>query len=170
MTVGRICSRNAQLAGLEESCQLAAKRMKETNVGTLVVVDAKRRPIGIVTDRDLVLRVMARGIDPWEATVGQVMTAHPRWVGERTPIGDAVTAMRTLGVRRLPVVDLEERLVGIVTADDVLEFVSSELSNLGQLVGCSHQGVAVPALLTRAPRKAVPDSSGLQKALTDMEC
>ena len=145
MSIGKICSRTIHLAELNESAQVAANRMKNENVGTLLILDAVKRPIGILTDRDIAVRVVAQGLDAEETTVEQVMTAHPRWVGSKAPIEDAIAIMRSLAVRRLPVVDKQERLVGIVTVDDVLELVTNELEDLGKLVGMSHPGITVPA-------------------------
>lgn len=169
MSVGRICSRVTHLADRGESVQLAAERMKAENVGTLLVVDADRKPIGILTDRDLALRVVAGGLDARKTKVGDVMSAHPRWVSETAAIEDAVATMRGLAVRRLPVVDDAGRLVGIVSIDDVLELVTEELSDLGRIVGWSHPGVSVPAAVPARP-KARPTAAGLQRASSDLEC
>lgn len=145
MTVGRICSRITYLAERGESVQAAARRMQKENVGTLIVVDARSRPVGIVTDRDLALGVVARGLDPRVATVEQVMTPDPSCVPEETAIESAVETMRGLGVRRLPVVDARGSLVGILSVDDVLELVTEELCSLGRLLGLSHSQTWGPA-------------------------
>lgn len=169
MSVGRICSRSTHLADYEESVQVAADRMKDENVGTLLVTDADRRPIGILTDRDVAVRVVAPGLDARRTKVGQVMSAHPRWVREESSIEEAVATMRSLAVRRLPVVDEGERLVGLVSVDDVLELVAEELGNLGRIVGSSHPGIGVPAVRP-ARRPAPAPTSGLERASTDLEC
>ena len=168
MSVGRICSRSTHLADPEESAQVAADRMRAESVGTLIVIDANRVPVGIITDRDLVVRVMARGMDARRAKVGQVMSAHPRCVSEETPIEDAVATMRRLVVRRLPVVDEDGRLVGVVSIDDVLELVAEELGNLGRIAGSSYPGVAIPASPSR-PKEPTADA-GLRRASSDLEC
>lgn len=169
MSVGKVCSRTTHLADIEESVQVAADRMKEENVGTLVVIDGERKPVGILTDRDVAVRLVAPGLDARTTTVGQVMTAHPRYVSERTPIEDAVKLMRRLAVRRLPVVDRAGRLAGIVSIDDVLEFVTEELINLGRIVGSSRPGSNVPSTETSVREKPVPPE-GLQRASADLEC
>lgn len=150
MSIGKICSREVHLADPEESAKAAADRMKDENVGTLLVVDRDGKPVGIVTDRDLALRVVAPALDPRTTPVRQIMTSHPRCVQEMTPIEDAVVTMRSTGVRRLPVVDEGERLVGIVSADDVLELVTEELNSLGRIVGLSRPGSRLP--VGRSPR------------------
>jgi len=167
MSVGRICSRTTHLADSEESVRVAAERMRAKNVGTLLVIDADRKPIGILTDRDLAVRVVAPGLDARKVRVGEVMSAHPRWVSEETPVEDAVATMRSLAVRRLPVVDKDGRLAGIVSVDDVLELVTEELGNLGRIFGWSQPGITIPAT---KPRRREPAAAGLQRAGSDLEC
>ena len=170
MTVGRICSRSTFLAYPDESVHVAADRMKDENVGTLLVIDNDKRPIGIVTDRDVVLRVVAPGLDSRATTVRQIMTSHPRCVQDGTPIEDAVNTMRTLGVRRLPVVDQNERLVGILSVDDVLELVTEELGQLGRVVGLSRPGASVPATTRTQTKPRRPAHAGLERASSDLQC
>ncbi|MBX6313776.1 MAG: CBS domain-containing protein, partial [Isosphaeraceae bacterium] len=64
MSVGRICTRYVDLADAKETVQAAARRMLERKVGTLVILDAAKVPVGLLTDRDLVLRVLAQGKGP----------------------------------------------------------------------------------------------------------
>ena len=134
MSVGRICSREVHLADPNESAAMAAMRMRNQQVGTLVVLDDQKRPIGILTDRDLTVRVMAAGKDPHAATVGEVMTRSPKSVRDDAPIEDALTQMSELGVRRMLVVDEERRLAGIVSLDDVLSLLGEEISRIGRLL------------------------------------
>jgi CBS domain-containing protein len=152
MTVGRICTRITYLADAEESVHVAAGRMRDLSVGTLVVIDADGRPEGLLTDRDLVTRVIADGRDPAATKVGEVMSRHPRVVHERAPVAGALELMRGLGVRRLPVVDLEGRVIGILSVDDVLELVAEEVANLGSIVACHPPEVGPPAVGTTFPR------------------
>jgi CBS domain-containing protein len=171
MTVGRICSRETQLASEEEAARDAAVRMRETNVGTLVVIDAQRVPRGIVTDRDLALRVLGQGLGP-ETTVGEVMTRIPRTVSEETPIEDALAIMRGLGIRRMPVVGSKGRLVGMISVDDVIELLAEELGDLGKIIGSSHQGIALPTTRPkpRAGRTVPRESVGLERSSSDLQC
>jgi CBS-domain-containing membrane protein len=170
MTIGRICSRTTYTADADETAREAAERLGKENVGTLLVLDSERRPIGILTDRDLALRVVARGLNPERTTVAEIMTTHPRWVREQATIEDALATMRRLGVRRLPVVDEHERLVGVASVDDVLELVSEELGNLGKILGWSHPGITVPAASAPRPEQPVAATSGLERAAADLEC
>jgi CBS domain-containing protein len=134
MSVGRICLRDVDLVDAGESALEAARRMRERGVGTLLVLDKSRRPIGIVTDRDLALRVLAEGRDPGATPVGGIMTEGPRTVSEETPIESALGLMKAGGFRRLPVVDREGRLAGIVSLDDVLALLAEEMVLIGRLV------------------------------------
>jgi len=116
----------------ETTAQVAAQLMRRHHIGALVVVDAaqKTTPVGIVTDRDLVLALMAEGLDPAMFTVGDIMSVE---LVLATPDMDAMEAlklMRVQRVRRLVIVDDAKRLVGIVALEDLLELVARELAAL----------------------------------------
>jgi CBS domain-containing protein len=134
MSVGRICLREVDLAERGESALEAACRMRDGRVGTLVVLDAEGKPIGLVTDRDLALRVVAAGRDPRLTPVGEVMTENPTVVGESTPIESALSLMRSGSFRRLPVVNEDRKLVGILSLDDVLALLAEEFALIGTLL------------------------------------
>jgi CBS domain-containing protein len=134
MSVSRICVREVDTATFDESAEVAAKRMHERAVGTLVVVNDAAQPIGILTDRDLVTRVMARERIPAETPLREVMTAVPKTVTEDESIEDAPAEMRRGNFRRLPVVDSDSRLVGLVTLDDILMLLSEEFNDIGRLL------------------------------------
>ncbi|MDV6032765.1 MAG: CBS domain-containing protein [Phycisphaera sp. RhM] len=134
MSVGRICTRSVDVAAPDESAQAAAIRMKTRNVGTLVVLDQNQSPIGIVTDRDLALCVVAKGLDPTMTELEVVMSKLPESVTENTPIEAAIAIMRRGAHRRLPVVDDAGQLIGLVTLDDVLSLLSEEFEEIGELV------------------------------------
>ena len=134
MSVGRICIREVDTAEVTELVQAAADRMNARNVGTLIVLNPERHPLGIVTDRDLAVRVVARGKDPFATTVGDVMTLFPRTVREDTPIEDAIAMMRVGPFRRVPVVDRQGKLVGLLSIDDVLELLAEEFRDIGKLL------------------------------------
>ena len=107
--------------------------MQEHNVGTVVIVEAAR-PAGIVTDRDLALALGARRLSP-EAPVREVMTRHVLAVPEDTGVFTATRFIQDSNVRRLPVVDREDRVVGVVSLDDLLRCLARELSNLAEGIG-----------------------------------
>jgi CBS domain-containing protein len=122
-------------AGPRETVAAVAMQMQEHNVGAVIIV-GNQKPIGIVTDRDLALALGAQGISP-QAGVERVMTSNVRTVPEDAGIFAATRAMRDYEVRRLPVVDQQGRLVGIVTLDDLMCFLASELHNLAE--GIKHE-------------------------------
>jgi CBS domain-containing protein len=133
MSVGRICSRDVDTVHFDESVLESARRMRDRQVGTVVVVD-NMRPVGILTDRDLTMRVLAAGLDAKVTRVSEVMTPSPTTIGEDDSIETAVGYMRAGRFRRLPVVGRDGRVIGILALDDVLELVADELADIGQLL------------------------------------
>jgi CBS domain-containing protein len=116
----------------DTSAFVAAGLMRKHHVGALVVVDAaeKSRPVGMLTDRDLVLSLMAEGLDPELFTAGDIMSVDPVQAGPEMDAMDAVELMRSNQLRRLIIVDEAGRLVGIVTMEDVLALLTRELTSL----------------------------------------
>lgn len=134
MTVGRICVREVDTAEPQETVQAAADRMNARNVGTLVVLSPGGQPLGILTDRDLAVRVVGKGRDPYTTTVGDVMTLFPKTIHEDTPIEQAISLMRSGPFRRLPVVDHSGKLVGMLSIDDILDLLAEEFREIGALL------------------------------------
>lgn len=137
LTAGWVCIREVHFADPEESVATLAGRMRERGVGALPVLDADRVPTGIVTDRDLVVRALAPGRDPQATRCAEVMTEHPVVTGEETSLEEVLVLMRDRAIRRLPVVDGDGRLVGLVTLDDTLALLADQLSLAGQV--CAKQ-------------------------------
>ena len=137
-TSGEICSRDVVFARRDTTVQAAAKLMRHYHVGTVVVVDetnGKRKPVGIVTDRDIVIEVDATNLDPKVITVGDIMVQELVTVRESEGLLETVEVMRYKGVRRLPVVDAEGNLVGIVSIDDLLEVLSEQMTEMTRILG-----------------------------------
>jgi CBS domain-containing protein len=134
MSVGRICVREVDTANPDESVAVIAQRIHQRAVGTLVVVNDGSQVVGIVTDRDLVSRVLAKGRNPLETMVREVMTMAPKVVFEDTPIESALLTMRTGRFRRLPVVGRGNSLLGLLTLDDVLMLLAEEFTQIGRLL------------------------------------
>jgi CBS domain-containing protein len=134
MSAGRICVRTVHVASAKESVREAARRMRDAGVGTLIVLDDERRPIGVVTDRDVVLRCVAETRDPEATSVATVMSAPVLCVGESTPIEEALRRMAGIPARRLPVTDDAGRLVGLLALDDVLDLLVEEAEVIGRLL------------------------------------
>jgi len=137
MAIGEICNREVVYAARDTTVQAAAKLMRHYHVGSLVVIDefgGKRIPVGIVTDRDIVVEVDATELDPKVMTIGDIMTSQLATVPESEGLLETMEVMRAKGVRRLPVVGGEGQLVGIVTIDDLLEILAEELTDLTRIV------------------------------------
>jgi CBS domain-containing protein len=134
MSVGRICQRDVDLADLDESAWAAAERMHQRSVGSLIVLNENRQPIGIVTDRDLVINVLAHEKEPRTTRVREIMTAPIKTIGEDAGIESALSLMRSGEFRRMPVVDRAGRLVGVLSLDDVLTLLAEEFTEIGHLL------------------------------------
>lgn len=134
MGVGEVCVRDVDLAEPGETAWQAAVRMRQRAIGSLVIANEARQPIGIVTDRDLTERVIADSRDPNETLVQDVMTRDPVTIWEDESIPRALELMQEGGFRRLPVVSKEGTLVGLLSLDDFLILVAEQMSKVGQLV------------------------------------
>lgn len=146
MSIGEICNHKVVVMQREETIVEAAKLMRDQHVGSVLIVDeldGKRVPVGIVTDRDLVIEVIAPELDADAITVGDIMMTGFTVVKEDTGVFEAIQYMRTKGIRRLPVVDADERLIGIVTLDDLLILLAEELDALAKLVAREQQNEVV---------------------------
>jgi CBS domain-containing protein len=135
MNAGELCSREVVVAQRGTALVEAAKLMREQHVGTLVVVDERlpgRTPVGILTDRDIVVATVAKELDPRTLTVGEVMSAGVLVVREQDGVDDALRVMREKGVRRVPVVDGAGALAGILAIDDILELVAEEMDGFAR--------------------------------------
>ena len=140
MTVGRMCTGSVATVRAETSVVDAAKRMRDWKAAGLVVTDQSQRPIGIVTDRDIVIRGIAR--DPERLAtlpVSEVMSGDVATARADETLEVVLRRMRGLGVRRLPMVDAQGVLQGIVTLDDVLGVMADEFHDLISLMGREHQ-------------------------------
>lgn len=168
MNLTKICSRDAVHASPHASVVSIARSMSERNVGTVVVVDDARRPIGIVTDRDLVLRVLHPGRDPKTTTVDEVMTRNVRSMPASAAPEEALGVMRQLGIRRLPVVGVRGELFGIVSVDDVLQLAAEELGSLSLVLAHSVGGARLPVRSGDARKR--DGSSVIPRARGEAEC
>lgn len=137
MAIGEICNREVVIVQRDTTVQDAAKLMREHHVGALVVVrevSGKRHPVGLVTDRDLVIEVLAPELVASVITVGDIMLPKPATVLDTTGVFETIQLMRDKAVRRVPVVDEHGALIGIVALDDLLSLLAEELSELATLV------------------------------------
>jgi len=142
MAVGEVCNRVVVVAGKSSSVVEAAQLMRTRHVGDLVVVeekDGRNYPVGIVTDRDIVVEVVAAGVNPEALKVGDIMGPEVATVREGEGLFEALRYMRDKGVRRMPVVGSAGELVGILTMDDVLGLLAEEITELAKLVSHERQ-------------------------------
>ena len=142
MQIGQICNPVVVVARKEMSVADAARLMRDENVGSLVVVEDNgegRSVTGILTDRDIVLSVVARDSDARTVTVGGVMEDDPVSVTTTDTGADTLHRMRQHGVRRIPVRSPRGVLEGIVTVDDVLAIIAEELNDLVSTINRQQQ-------------------------------
>ena len=138
MTIGTICTRETVTARKDDTIVTVAQLMRRHHVGDIVIVkegEGENVPIGIVTDRDLVVEVLAQELSPDAVTVGDIMSYELVTALDSDGIWTTLQKMRIKGVRRMPVVNQRGGLVGIVSLDDVLGLLSEELSGLTKIVG-----------------------------------
>jgi CBS domain-containing protein len=137
MTIGEICNREVVYVNRDVTVNAACKLMRHYHVGSLVVVDeveGRRVPVGILTDRDVVVEIDAMDLDPKVITAGDIMSSELVTVPDSNGVLETIEIMRFKGVRRVPVVDAEGRLTGIVTVDDLLEVLAEELTDIARIV------------------------------------
>jgi CBS domain-containing protein len=141
MRVGEYCVRDVVVVSREESIREAVRLMRKYHVGDVVVVDSlggQRRPVGILTDRDIVIELLAAGVDLDAVAIGDAMSFRLLTARESDDLGQTLGRMRERGVRRVPVVADDGTLAGILAADDVIEIVAAQLSDLAQLIARGH--------------------------------
>jgi CBS domain-containing protein len=147
MAIGKFCTREVITAKPTESILAAARLMSQRHVGDLVLAepvgDERYRPVGMVTDRDIVLEIVANNETALEhVRVGDIQVRDLITARESDEVFDVIDRMRHFGVRRLPIVDDQGLLVGVISADDLLSVLVDSLRDLAQLVGyqCLREG------------------------------
>lgn len=133
MRIADICTPYVIDIKADTSVRAAAEAMRKRHVGALVVTDkpnGERIPVGILTDRDIVLAVVAANVDADSLTVGDLMNQQVATCTEDEELFSAITTMRHRGVRRLPVLNAKGGLVGIVSADDIYAALGTHLREL----------------------------------------
>lgn len=133
MKVGEICRRGVIAVADDADINTAAETMRTHHVGFLIVHragDELRRPIGVLTDRDIVVEVIAKKVDPAAVTVADVMSRQPMVADETEQLGDVLQAMRIAGIRRVPVVDARGALAGVVSIDDAFDVITGFMCDI----------------------------------------
>ncbi|KTD73302.1 CBS domain-containing protein [Legionella tucsonensis] len=137
MRVGEYCNRNVVVINGNESVKNAAELMRAYHVGDLILLEEqenKKVPIGIITDRDLVIEVMAAGVKPDSLLVRDILTEPFTYIFENDSLFDALEMMHSKKIRRLPVVDNDKALIGIITLDDFIEILAETMVNVVDVV------------------------------------
>ncbi|MGH8679335.1 MAG: CBS domain-containing protein [Burkholderiales bacterium] len=137
MGIQEVAKTNVVCVRPDTTVRAVSQLMREHHVGSVVVVEepnGKRYPVGIVTDRDIVVAVTALDLDPKTITVGDLMAAELVCVQGDAGVSETVELMRLKGVRRVPVTSRDGALVGIVSADDMLFLLAEEISGLARMV------------------------------------
>lgn len=137
LNAGDICNRIVVVAERSTTLLAAAERMREQHVGCLVVVEpgpSGRTVVGLLTDRDIVTGVIAKALDPSKLRVEDVMSTDVVTARESEAFADLLTQMRSKGLRRLPVTDVNGLLVGLVTLDDLLEILAEQMHTVVQAI------------------------------------
>lgn len=137
MKAGDICNHKVVTVSPEDSIRRAAELMRQHHVGDVVVANRSNgflTPLGILTDRDIVIEVIAENVDLDDVSVRDTMTDRLITAKEDDDLLATVMQMRENGVRRLPVVDGKGQLVGILSADDVIGLVARELAEVWALI------------------------------------
>lgn len=133
MAIGEICNRDVVIAGPKSTVTDVAKLMREHHVGDVVIVEdaaGLTKPVGILTDRDIVLEMIAQEVPLETCTAADIMSFELVTAQEDEGVWDVIQRMRQNGLRRVPVVDGRGGLLGIITADDLLELLADEMTAL----------------------------------------
>lgn len=136
MSIGELCNREVVITQVDDSLPAVARLMREHHVGDVVVVEQREGrniPVGILTDRDIVVELVAGEVDPKSVRVADVMSSRLLTLNEGENVLESIQRMRGAGVRRAPVQDANGGLVGIVTLDDLLEVLADALGDLSTL-------------------------------------
>lgn len=137
MLLSSICTLEPACCGPHATALEAARLMRKKHTGDLVVIDDgndKAAPLGIITDRDIVVEILAKGLDPAVTLVNAIVRTPIVIANDSDDISQALSLMRVHGVRRLPVVNHEGTLVGIITADDVLRHLAADAATLADII------------------------------------
>ena len=137
MFAGEYCNRNVSIIGRGDSIVKAAKLMREHHVGDLLVVESRngeRAPVGIITDRDIVVEVIAEEADMETITIEDVMSYKLIIAHEKDDLMSTIKRMRVNGIRRIPIVNQAGGLVGILSTDDILDIITEQLMDIDQII------------------------------------
>lgn len=145
MSVRSICNYNVATISKDNDIVEAAAKMRDEHVGDLIVVEQRETrnvPVGIITDRDIVVGIVARRAKPDEITVGDAMTTTLLTVKEDNGVDFALREMSRAGVRRAPVLDDDGALIGVISIDDAIDHISAQLSHIAAAIRAEQRAEA----------------------------
>lgn len=137
MSAGEVCNREVVIADREITILKAAKLMRKHHVGDVVVTeerDGEQVPVGILTDRDIVVELLAEEVDLNSVNIGDVMSFELVVAKEDDSLPDTIQQMQAKGVRRIPVVNRRGGVVGLLAMDDLVELASEQLATVVKLI------------------------------------
>lgn len=132
--MGQICSRVVATAMEQESVTRGAERMAEFDVGCLIILNRDMQPVGMVTDRDVTLRVIGRKLNPDQTALGDLMSTPLRTLREEADAEHALETMERHGVRRLVVTSNGNALAGLLSFDDIQEHLARATAAAGRVL------------------------------------
>jgi len=141
MSIGKFCTREVVVTEKHTGIVELAQLMRTHHVGDVVVVEKQGDllvPVGIITDRDIVVELIAAQVDVDSVTTGDVMSQELITAREKEGIWDTLQQMRSKGIHRVPVVNEDGGLEGILTVDDLIELLAEELAFLAKIAGRGH--------------------------------
>jgi CBS domain-containing protein len=137
MSIGKLFNREVVTAPRDMSVNQAAKLMKNHKIGDIVVIDEEHEgmPVGIFTDRDIAVKIVAEEVDPINFCVGDAMSEALLVLEERLGVKEAVELMCVKGIRRAPIINREGSIIGIISIDDLILLLADELGTIAKLIG-----------------------------------
>jgi CBS domain-containing protein len=139
MSVRNVFNPNVATIDAAADVAQAAVLMRQEHVGDLIVTshrDGSTVPVGVITDRDIVVEIVAKAVSPANVRVGDMLKKDLVSLREDHGLRFALGRMREAGVRRAPVVDEAGRLIGVLTIDDAIDHLAGELSDIAGTIRC----------------------------------
>jgi CBS domain-containing protein len=136
MSIAEFSTKSVITALEGETVFNAAKNMMDRGVGSIVVVDLDKKPIGMVTDRDIALKAVVQGKDPKRTILKEIMTKDIIILSQDRGFFETTKIMSDMGIRRIPIVDHEGKLTGIISLDDLIMVFGEELTNIANAIAC----------------------------------
>jgi len=137
MSAGEYCNRDVVVISKAEPVSEAVSLMRKHHVGDVIVIEQTKQgavPVGILTDRDIVLEILAEDVDLGTVNIGDVMSYELITVTENTTLIDTIKLMRQNGIRRIPVVNDKGILAGLLSVDDLLELLAEQINDIVALI------------------------------------